>query len=329
MPTVVTERWSPQVVSFMGGSYTANRIFDVTGAATETAAFAAVAAFDPSTVLNAQHPQNAYMYSRGPTSERPGFNMYAVKVQYQSTPAGRFENPGSPLLEPVIYRWNQLCQTEATDRDNANELLVNMAGEPFSQPYPTDVISIRVVAVRNEAAFDAATALQFGNSVNNANVSYNGGQWNVEKGQSKVIAVEPISEITSAAPFVKVQYTIDLKGGYFLDTDGFWDGFKLRILNQGRRGWWDDGGTPRRGNIVAISSDGSPQRVDTDVLLDATGKPIQPEFQISPANGDPPVAPIANPSPPSAVIETTSAGVVFIKAWPQSVKLKDHTLLLL
>ena len=107
----VTERWSPQMIGYVTGRYTAKREFDVTGAADGNTAIAMVYAFDSTTPISQPCPYNSWLYSTGPVATRPSLNVWLVTVGYASDPAGYFDDPGNPLSMPVHYRWEPLQYT--------------------------------------------------------------------------------------------------------------------------------------------------------------------------------------------------------------------------
>lgn len=321
---LVTERWSPQAVQYSSGGFSAYREFDVTGVSTQNDAIGAVIAFDSSTRLNEEYPGNPWLYCSGPGVARPSLNVWLVRVPYQSSPAGRHPDPGNPLGEPIIWNWQQCSFSAGVDTNAAGRLLTDVNGSPFND-VQEDFIEIRATARRNEPIFDAKRALEYINSVNNATVSFNKNQWKLFKGQSKVGAIVPLSDMTEASPYVTVQYSIVLRAGFIEDTDGYWDGFKLRILNQGKNGYYNDSGTKKRGKFVVVQN-GQITAQDVDVMLNADGTPFfSGVYKVQKQGGTGFAEPFANPGLPTGmVLEMTSSGVVFIKEWPRSTKLKNH-----
>jgi hypothetical protein len=95
-------------------------------------------------------------------------------------------------------------------------------------------------------------------------------------------SIQPLAEASRLSVYTPVEYTFQLKAPYAkaIDADGLWDSFKLRILNQGIRGYWDNSGTPTLGNICTTDSSGNFVPVTTDVRLNRTGIPMDSTLTI-------------------------------------------------
>jgi hypothetical protein len=327
MSVLVTERWSPPKLAYTSGGYRAQRVFDVTGVATQDSAIGAVVAHDATTAYNAKHPLSQWMYVDGQSCDMGGFTVAVVTISYASNPAGRHVDPGNPLTEPARYHFTWGTISTNADTDASGNPAMNTAGEPFSEPLPAEIVNGFLTVERNEPFYDATTAVDYQNAVNIAPVSFNNGAYGLLKGQACLRNSTAVTPITSAATFATIRYVIELRGGKTLDSDGFWDGFKVRALNQGRRAYWDDAGTKRIGNIMTLSQ-GTYTEVSSDVRLDPVGRPIRDEYKVAARSGV--AAAVASPIalPTSAVLEATRDGngnivAYFCKYFPRGIQIRD------
>ncbi len=318
MAILVTERWSGPKIQY-GTTLRAPREFDVSGVYDGASARAAVGI-----AKNTPHPLSTWMYAESidPSPQAPGY--WHVLVTYSSNPAGRHIDPENPLSEPIRYRFEWGNTTEGCDRDAFGNVIQNTAGQSFSGAAPTDVLNGYLIAERNEPFYDAISAVAYSNAVNNATVSFGpGGIWRLKKGQACSRRAISLTPITSATPFVTVQYTIEFRGGFKLDTDGYYDGFKIRIENEGTTGFYDDSGTATRGPIVEVIN-GQIQNVSSPVRLDNTGIPIEASYKIGKLTSPGYADPIANPTAlPATTIVENAGDAYFVKVFPQTVKLLD------
>ena len=332
MAIVVTEKWSERSLGKAAGGWRGGRGFDVTGVTTEAAAIAAVVSFDGYTAFNHVHPQSAWLYVDSQHGAEVGFNFWHVAVTYASNPAGRHADPSSPLTEPYRYSFDWGSTTEGCDRDTYGNPIQNTAREAFSDLVPTDVLNGWLFVERNEPYYDALQAVALSNAVNNANVTFFS-SWLLYQGQACCRRIVPTTPITSAAVYVTVKYAIELRRGFKLDSDGYWDGFKVRILNAGRRGFWNNttSGLITSGPIIEVIN-GAVQNVGFDVRLDATGKPMEPNYQIGTLAAPGYAAPVARPTSPAwpstTIVERSNdpagtAQAYFVKQFPESIVLKD------
>ena len=142
----------------------------------------------------------------------------------------------------------------------------------------------------------------------------------------------PTTPITRATPYVRVKYSIELRGGLALDDDGYYDGFKARILNTGSRGWWNDSGTKTRGPIVQVVHD-TLENVG-DVLLDYAGRPMNYLNGYMIGTGPGSATAVASPVdlPATTTLELTKDVnqqpiAYFLKLFPRGMKLADLNVL--
>ena len=114
------------------------------------------------------------------------------------------------------------------------------------------------------------------------------------------------------------------------DSDGYWDGFKIRIENDGTDGWYKDfppgvrhEGTdcPGHQGRAAERAHLSPFRLKPD------GTPIEPPFQIGvpariSANGFLPPVPYPKALPTTTIFEN-AGDAFFVKYIPETASLLD------
>jgi hypothetical protein len=244
------------------------------------------------------------------------------------------------LAEPTHYRFDWQFTTEGSNRDNQGNAIQNSAGQAFASDPPTDVMNGVMYATRNEAFYDVKSAILFSNAVNSQTVTFHG-QWELEAGQARCRQISCLSDITGAEPYVQVQYVIELRGGRVQDDDGYWDGFKLRILNDGTEGWFSTGaanGLPSKGPLGQVI-DEQFQRVSFPARLDPQGRPmdlgvlgsggvaVSGTFVGCTRSKQNPygyAVPAVNPDfvlDPTNYEQTSDAW--FIKVWPETTKLLD------
>lgn len=277
----VTERWQNKKLSKSGGGWRLVRIFDVTEVDSEKDAIDAVEAHDDTTAFNASPDESDLMYCSDRDGDQAGFRFWTVTITYSSSPEGRFFDHGNPLNEPTKWRVVPATEQTASSVDAYGFPIMNAAGQAFSTDPPAFQRFITLVGQRVEPYFNLQQAIQFTNAVNNVGVSFDG-TWSLEKGQVCVRSIQPVSTITGAEPYVIVEYVIEIRQGDEdgPDDDGFFDGFKLRILNDGTEGFYDDGGVTKVGPLCRLVADPNnpsrslPDKVSYPVLLDSDGIPL-------------------------------------------------------
>lgn len=141
------------------------------------------------------------------------------------------EENDDPLAAPIRYRWRFGTSSEATDADVNGNPLLNSAGDPFADTIQTDIGSLFVDAIRNEAAFNPQFALAYLNKINSDAFTLAG--QSLQPGQALCKGIVP-AEYTVQSEYVEVTYGFELRG-YFPGTN--FTQFIHRIMDKGRRGW--------------------------------------------------------------------------------------------
>ncbi len=256
-----TEIWSLRSLS--PGS-AATRAWHVAYATSDIDAINAVAIIG--TIVGARHPSDPNLAIRtgGITAESPGFSLWIVKAQYS---IGSYDSPPDKTQERPRYQWDQGYASEPTDVDVDGNTIINTAGDPIDSY--TDFGTLFLTVTRWQTGYNVSQAVQYQNTVNNDTVQTPLSQGTLAPGQLKCLTIKPTQDYDASATIIQVAYSFEARKGHVQDSDGLWDGFKHRIRNEGRRGWYDDGNGPKAGEIF----DGRGLQVSTDVLLDKQGKP--------------------------------------------------------
>lgn len=315
MSIEVTRKWSGRGYRQNESGWEAEIYYEVTGSNDETAVLAAVAAADGGAYYNSLHPANTNLKCNDVgISEWKSPFFATVRAGFKIPPFGQFpggDNSDDPLLQPPRISWRKNSKTMISERQVSENTdpttglhgkpIVNTAGDPFD-PKPTRTSRTRTLCIRRyEPLYDLALAEQLEDCIN-SNAGYVG-PLHVGVGQCLCQSIEPVGEYESDATAVEIEYLfeIDLSETY---------PFEIRILDQGLKGWWSDGGTIKPGAIVNENGEAPPH----DVLLDGTGKPINTNYKVMNKN----LVPVAPSSPsttqayPLATEDYTASGGGFI-----------------
>jgi hypothetical protein len=191
------------------------------------------------------------------------------------------------------------------------------------------VISGVLYATRNEPFYDVDAALAFSNALNTSNVTFHG-VWTLLQGQACCRRVSCLTPIDGTEPYVTVQYAIELRGGFHLDDDGYWDGFKLRIINTGTTGFYD-ADPPGIGPFMQLigKPDGTNElrEVSFPIRLHPNGVPMADGYVVGcpiSVNVAGYTSPVGNTGsvPPTQVWESAT-DAYYLKVIPQGIKLRD------
>jgi hypothetical protein len=172
--------------------------------------------------------------------------------------------------------------------------ILNSAGDPFDPPINKFITYGMLRVRRAEPFFDVQKAIKYMNRVNSDSFTV-AGAGGLLPGQAYCNLIAPGNEYTLATPYVWVIYKFTFKPGT--------DPFQSHPVDQGLWGWWDDGGTKKRGRIC----DPSGNMVDFPVRLNGAGRPIlgTEYFKVLGAPGGTgtptPQAPVEGPAVPGFV----------------------------
>lgn len=323
-----SERWTQPNYRKGADAWTARRVLQVFDVGSPDEALSTIENWvsirgDEPVKHNSKYPYNELLLCNDRAPQATGLRSYDVTCSYSTTPMGVFPNPGTPLLDPTYWQWEDCATTEAVDRDAYGNPIVNSAGNPFPLGAAQRRINfLTFYARRNEPAYNPQTWLTYGNRVNSRQMRIL--NWTVEPGQVLLASYKQLAETTTHSLFVPVRYTFQLMGPAPTTTsadasDGLWDSFKYRVLDQGFNGWYNASGGPRRGKIVYARVDGGKgEQPPTETLLDGEGRPIDDTYNISPGPGIgfPDVGAVVNPAglPDDVQIEPAADGrAVFLK----------------
>jgi hypothetical protein len=220
-------------------------------------------------------------------------------------PTGTWQqNDADPLLAPIECIPEPMQITEPTDRDLDGRLLMNAAGDIYTDA--TQTVDITCWTFRknypfwNQVWFDS-----FQGRVNKDPILLAGVKFSAQHACCLNVRPEPFN---TKSKFVTVSWTIagipdNLLGPY---------PWQHRFVNVGRQGWYSDGGTKKKAPFTMLS-EGGWQAVTEPVLLSRNGLPLD-DLKISQAGirvGED-QAPAFNPTvPPVWKTESNDLGVVF------------------
>lgn len=200
---------------------------------------------------------------------------------------------GGTLQKPKIA-WQMGFASEPTDSDIAKNPIINTAGDPLVPPPYTELLSLFLTMTRSEAKYLVGEALRFVGSTNSNPFNiYHAGP--VKRGQIRCMSIIPPGEYflgTNEGP-LDVAYRFELRA----------DGFKKRILNQGRNGFAYSGAGSHQKLPITVKNtqSGRWEPVTHDVRLDLDGVPLDwSTYGFRVGNG---LDPTPNPAAPNLVEE--------------------------
>lgn len=309
MAVEVSERWSDEKLhkDYKSTAWTGIRAFDVLGVAdAQAAAIASGSPYGAIPRIGQQHPRTSSMAVHSVDPERTGFNLFKVTVNYA---VGTFDGQEDPLLQKPKLKWGIGSESLPVDHDADGNPLLNSALDAFDPPPSAEFTTIFLSITRNEPYFDVAKALAYSNRIN-ANAFTIKGAGVVDSGQILCRSIQPTGEYIEGVRFVPVCYDFELRSGLKQDSDGLWDGFKYRILDQGLRAFYDTSLPPAR-----IYDPDQPARlkaatpVTTDVRLNGYGATFDGAYTVT-ANFSPSTG--KTKSPKGSIIDVADSAV-FLK----------------
>ncbi len=265
MAITVTESWSNNRAEADSGGRKAWRTFQVTGTADP---FMALEHADIP-ALNSAHPTkaNLYVFRRG-TPQREGPQFFTIEVEYRTGTQVGIGNDDDPINQAPTYTWNVALASEPVEQDIDGNPIVNSAGDSFAQTLSVTTHSITLDVERNEASFDPVFALDYVNKVNL-------GAWTIAgktvgEGQAKCMGIAPTSGYTLQDSYVRVRYSFEFRR----------EGFKVRVLDQGRRAVCtpiaNTSGDAIEVKDIKVGNEAPEESVSTECLLDGVGTPTTP-----------------------------------------------------
>jgi hypothetical protein len=263
MAIEVTEKWSAW--RFDGDS--AHREFQVTGAPTPQEALAACPV-----QFNQPHDLNPDLKAHKPNLGW-GWNVRPIYVDY-SVPS--FGGGHTDITTPRIA-WSRTVNSEPTDFDVNGNKIRNAAGDGFTPKLTRNFVTRTFTIFKYFTEYDVGIADRFEETVNAADWTVPFTTITYKKQTVKCVSIMPTQEYALGAPNIELAFTFERRArNRFTTAADKIKPFQPAVLNQGRRGWYDDNGVTKPGDIV----DPSGKRVTEDVLLDSLGQPLNSAYQI-------------------------------------------------
>jgi hypothetical protein len=287
-------------------TFRAVRNFTAAWFSDEEAVRAALATTPWNVDIGSPYPLNRYMVCLTPDIKQKSPNFWTIQAtyDYNGSTGGATGNPLN--LAPKIY-FDQGVSARQSGVDDFGNGIQNSALNPFAGGIANSDPTLFLIIERNEPIYDVTRDLAYSGYVNSAPFSP-GNLFTLEPGQCRCESIRPTSAYFINAPFIPIIYRFELRAGKAKDNGGLWDGFRERILDQGRWGWINPGGMGTKPSPIMAKDLGTGQyrEVSEDVLLDGLGKPLVAGYVGM--NGEALVnAPI--PLPANVVIEVDQFGV--------------------
>lgn len=257
-----TENWSENRLSRNNAVWTATRGWLVTGVSNNAQAVAATG-----TTEGQGHPQNPLMTLKYYDDEPKGPYARHIVAHYTMEQVGANAAPLS--IPPKLFARPTLTSTQV-DRDALGNPVTNSAGDPPSSRPSDDVVGVFYDYERNEPFFSVSTILTYMGAVNSDTFTVPG-LGTFYPGQCKMQFVGPVEKGFAGSQFVPMKYTWEFRPGLAQDADGYWDGFKYRFQDVGRRSWGvDTTGNTAIGELVDVTH----EPIGSDVPLNGIGQPM-------------------------------------------------------
>lgn len=305
----VTERWSDEKCSIDWDTknWTAQRGWDVAFVRSEAEAIAASSEW----AIGEEHARLPGFFVKNISPSSVGPRLWRMTAQYTIDHV-QFDTT-SPLMQPEKIKWTVGSSSDAIDQDNAGNPLTNSALIPVDG-LQEEFTTLFLTVTKNFPFFDVARALTYSNRVNSKPVTIRG-VGVLDKGQLLCRTVMPTTEYTQGTVLIPVAHEFEIRAGAKKDKDGYWDGFKRRFMDVGRRSFYN--AAQPATSIVDGSQQFAvkPQQVGEDIRLDGFGAPFGAGFFVLDANGKP-VAPVGlGKPPPGATLDNPGKGgnAVFLK----------------
>lgn len=271
---VVTQKWSNRPLAKTPDGYEAELVWEVTGVSTQQEAIAAVGV-----AINTSHPASSSLRCNYISADTPrGPMLWEVRARFAT---GTFGDNTAPLSQPMRLRWRPGNITEPIGKDRVGKPILNSANTAFATNFTKPYSTLYLTVHRNEPFYNIQKALTYRNRVNKDQFNVlNAGT--VEPGQCMCLDIYPTHDYPAigTVSHVEVAYEFEFRDGKHP--------FQPRGVDQGPTGYYSDGGTVRPGNFT----DGDGTTLVTDVMLDGTGKPIDPGVRVTALGRAPVAAPI-------------------------------------
>lgn len=271
MTPVATEDWSAR--SLTPGE-SASRKFIISGCQNERAALESVSR-SFGVIAGVTHPADGNLFAAKPAANAAsnGPGLFEVSVRYEPF---KGNTKSDPTLEPPSYQWLFENANEPIDRDIDGNLIVNSASDLFKPAANRLTVRAKVVMYRSEREFPVQRNMDYANCINSDPFMFRG--FVIEPGQAFFNPITQVQPQKFDAKFVKVQYHISLHPGFSKDNNGVWDGFQLRLVDQGMSAFWADGKKSIKDLInMKGKTTADEVRISQPALLDGRGGVLDKE----------------------------------------------------
>lgn len=278
MPAFASERWSDR--RFIPGA-SAVRSWDVVGATDQADAINATGVG-----LNDTYSLDDRLKVRtgGIEVSNVGPHMLRVTTTY-TAPQGSTGGTGggNPLDEPPVVFPEIVEETDYYDIDVFGNPITNSARVPYAGGLPDSTSHLRITYTRNESNFDIAQALAFQNKLNRDTITMRGIVGDILPRQMLCKSIRVRAGYPFNAPYVTTEYVFEIRAD-FTNPDGSplviegqrVSGWRRRVLDRGRQGFYTEGGSIKVGDIVNSAD----EKVPDDVPLNGSGFPVDPKLAV-------------------------------------------------
>lgn len=264
-----TFRWSDVRLTY---GVDAVQAWDVVKAATAIEAIGAVPVTAGST-----HPHDNTLTADPLSAEAQGFKFWKVTANYKAAGSGGGGGSSGAVLGRPKLRWTRGTVSGSVDVDAANRPLFNSAGDLFDGQ-TREKGERGFIITRVEQSYNLAKADEYEDTINDSTVTLLN-KYTFAPRTLRLVSYMPAGDIDFDATTIQAEYLFLIRR----------DTWRRRLPDRGNRGWYTgDGGTKKKDAFVTDKG-----QILTDVLLDGTGKPIDPEIRVGPDRKEP----IANPTP--------------------------------
>lgn len=262
---------------------------------------------------NESHPRNASMCvepsSRVATAE--GFGIFRLPIRWSIPSGGGSEHPfdSNPLQQPATFLPGYEEVMEQADVDAFGNPIVNAAGDAFDGLPPRPFVYLTFTIRKNLASYDPFIAAKLMNTVNSREwVPKTPGLPKFAEGTLELkrwvltdfVTEGPLNYYPCEFFFRMTTTQTQPPPGALPDPQ-----FRLRLLNQGRSGWYFNAQRNRsekgKFTIESPPNSGNYQELGQDIRLQKDGRPFDLTRGVYVENGQ---TPVANPTPlPDTIVE--------------------------
>ena len=271
MPLVITQDWSDRELGGDRSSIT----FKVTGAASLAQARDSVpyqpGATDP---LDSRLVMLTKPVAIGEPPAMTEVRCEFVLPSNDTGGGGGNEPPEDLLAKPPTIRIEQVLESFPTDYDRNGNLITNAAGDVYNPKLNRIVPSVTIAITKYRDTFPVQL-LEYVDYINTDTISITGTVYSFGVGWLKLLSISA-PEFAADSLAIPITLSMQIKSGGSFPH-------RSPALNQGRNGWWSDGGTKKYGRFTTSSGD----PVSDDILLNTDGTPVDTSLTV---DGNPPTS---------------------------------------